>query len=156
VNDFEQQYLANLAAAASYTATADTLTIWESGGKQLLVYKAAPANPLLGQWNVTGYNNGQEAVVGPIEGTTLTVAFMPDGTVTGNAGCNGFNGNYTLEGTALTVGPLASTKKACEQEVMDQETQFLTALQTPTTVETSGATVTLRDADGAMQVTLAP
>lgn len=156
VNAFEQEYLANLAAAASYTATADALTVYESGGKQLLAYEAAPANPILGEWNVTGFNNGQEAVVGPIAGTTLTAAFMPDGTVSGNAGCNTFNGGYTLDGTSLTVGPLATTMKACDQPIMDQETQFLTALQTPSTVETSGATVTLRDADGAMQVTLAP
>jgi heat shock protein HslJ len=46
--------------------------------------------------------------------------------------------------------------KACEQPIMDQEMQFLTALQTPTTVEPSGATVTLRDASGATQVILGP
>jgi heat shock protein HslJ len=156
VNAFEQEYLANLDAAASYTATADALTIYESGGKQLLAYEAAPADPLLGEWNVTGYNNGAEAVISPIAGTTLTATFMPDGTVSGNAGCNTFNGPYTLDGTSLTVGPLATTMKACEQDVMDQETQFLTALQTPTNVETSGATVTLRAESGATQVVLAP
>ena len=37
---------------------------------------------------------------------------------------------------------------------MDQETAFLAALQTPTTVEPSGNTVTLRAADGATQVVL--
>jgi heat shock protein HslJ len=155
VNAFEQQYLANLAAAATFTATADTLTIWESGGKQLLVYAAAPANSVLGEWNVTGYNNGKEAVVSPIAGTTLTATFTPDGQVSGDAGCNTYTGAYTLEGTALTVGPLATTMKACEQDVMDQETQFLTALQTPTNVESSGTTVTLRAASGASQVVLA-
>ncbi len=156
VDAFEQQYLANLAAAASYTATTDALTVWESGGKQLLVYEAAPENPLLGEFNVTGYNNGKEAVVSPLAGTTLTATFGADGQVSGNAGCNTFTGGYTLEGTSLTVGPLATTMMACEQDVMDQETQFLTALQTPTAVETSGATVTLRAASGATQVILAP
>jgi heat shock protein HslJ len=43
---------------------------------------------------------------------------------------------------------------ACEQAIADQETAFLAALQTPTTVETSGATVTLRDASGSTQVVL--
>ena len=156
VNAFEQQYLANLAAAASYTATADALTVYESGGKQLLVFEAAPENPLVGAWNVTGYNNGAEAVVSPITGTTLTATFAEDGTVSGSSGCNTFNGPYTLEGTSLTVGPLATTMKACDQPIMDQEAQFLTALQTPTNVETSGATVTLRAESGATQVVLAP
>jgi heat shock protein HslJ len=39
---------------------------------------------------------------------------------------------------------------------MVQEARFLAALQVPTTVETSGPTVTLRDANGAAQVILAP
>ncbi len=156
VTAVETAYLADLAKAATFTATADTLTIFDSSGKQLLVFGAASANPLEGAWNVTGYNNGKQAVVSPIAGTTLTAVFTPDGNVTGNAGCNDYNGPYKLDGTKLTVGPLASTQKACEQAVMDQETEFLTALQTPTTVEPSGGTVTLRDASGAMQVVLAP
>jgi heat shock protein HslJ len=39
---------------------------------------------------------------------------------------------------------------------MDQEAAFLTALQASTTVEQTGAIVTLRDAGGAIQVTLTP
>ena len=92
----------------------------------------------------------------PIAGTELTVTFTPDGQASGSGGCNNFSGGYTLNGTSLTVGPLATTMKACEQDIMDQEMQFLTALQTPTTVEPSGATVTLRDASGATQVILGP
>jgi heat shock protein HslJ len=156
VTAVETAYLANLAAAATFTATADALTIFGSDGKQLLVYGAAPANPLEGEWNVTGYNNGKQATTSPIAGTTLTATFTPDGKVAGNAGCNTYNGEYKLDGTSLTVGPLATTMMACDQAVMDQETQFLAAFQTPTTVETSGATVTLRDASGATQVILGP
>jgi heat shock protein HslJ len=152
----ETAYLANLAKSATFTATADALTIFGSDGKELLAYGAAPANPLEGEWNVTGYNTGTQAVTSPIAGTTLTATFTADGQVGGNAGCNSYSGTYKLDGTSLTVGPLATTMMACEQPIMDQETKFLAALQTPTTVETSGATVTLRDASGATQVVLAP
>ena len=65
------------------------------------------------------------------------------------------DGSYTLDGDKVTIGPLATTRKACEQAVMDQETAFLAALQTPATVEQNGGVVTLRAADGATQVTLA-
>lgn len=150
----ETAYLANLAASATFTATADALTIYGADGKQLLAYAAAAANPLEGEWLVTGYNNGKEAVTSPIAGTELTATFTPDGQVSGNSGCNTFTGEYKLDGTSLTVGPLASTMMACDQEVMDQEAAFLAALQVPTTVEPSGTTVTLRDADGATQVVL--
>jgi heat shock protein HslJ len=155
VSAVETAYLANLGKSATFTATADSLTIFDADGKQMLTYVPAAANPLLGEWNVTSYNNGKEATVGPIAGTELTATFTPDGKVAGSSGCNTYTGSYELEGTALTVGPLATTMMACEQEIMDQETQFLAAFQTPTTVETSGTTVTLRDADGAAQVILA-
>jgi heat shock protein HslJ len=154
--DLEKAYLANLQGAATFTAAADKLTIFGSSGKELLAYAKGAANPLVGEWNVTGYNNGKEAVVSPLDGTTLTAVFTPDGKVSGNSGCNTYTGSYTLEGTALTVGQLASTMMACDQPIMDQEAQFLAALQVPTTVETSGATVTLRDAAGATQVNLGP
>ena len=156
VSAVETAYLANLAKAATFTATADALTIFDNSGKQVLVYAAASANPLEGEWNVTGYNTGTQAVTSPLAGTTLTATFTPDGQVSGNAGCNTYTGAYKLDGTSLTVGPLATTMMACDQAIMDQETQFLAAIQTPTTVETSGATVTLRDASGATQVVLAP
>ncbi len=152
----ESAYLANLANAATFTATADALTIYDDSGASLLVYAAGPANPLEGEWTVTGYNNGNEAVVSPVVGTELTATFTAD-TVSGDSGCNSFTGGYTLSGDQVTIGPLAGTMKACEPDVMDQETAFLTALQTPgLTVESSGGTVTLRDADGAAQVVMTP
>ncbi len=153
--DVEKAYLADLTNAASFTATADKLTIYDAAGASILVYAAGPANPLVGEWNVTGYNNGKEAVVSPIAGTTLTATFTAD-TVSGSSGCNDYHGSYKLDGDQVTIGPLASTMKACDQAIMDQEAAFLTALQTPSSVEQAGATITLRDASGAMQVNLGP
>jgi heat shock protein HslJ len=154
INAVETAYLANLAQAATFTATADTLTLFDGAGKQLLAYGAAPANPLEGEWIVTGYNTGQQAVTSPITGTTLTATFTADGKVGGNGGCNSYSGPYKLDGTALTVGPLATGMMACAPAIMTQETAFLTALQASTTVEASGAKVTLRNASGAAQVVL--
>lgn len=151
--DVEQVYLANLAAATSFTATADALSLYDSTGAEILVFTAGPENPLVGEWTVTGYNNGRQAVTSPINGTTLTATFTED-QVSGSSGCNTYNGAYTLDGDQLKIGPLASTMKACEQAIMDQEAEFLTALQTPTSVEVNGATVTLRAANGETQVVL--
>jgi heat shock protein HslJ len=152
--DVEQAYLPLLTGAASFTADADALTLFDAGGTPTLIYAAGPANPLEGDWNVTGYNNGKEAVVSPVAGTTLTATFTGD-SVSGSAGCNDYSGPYKLDGDTVAIGPLATTRKACEQAVMDQETQFLTALQTPSTVEQNGGIITLRGAAGATQVTLA-
>jgi len=64
-----------------------------------------------------------------------TVAFSGDGTVTGSGGCNDFNGTYTVDGSKLTFGPLASTKKACAEAVNTLETAYMTALQATTAYE---------------------
>ena len=151
--DVEKAYLPLLTAATSFTATADALTLFDAGGTPTLIYAAGAANPLEGEWNVTGYNNGKEAVVSPVSGTTLTATFTGD-MVSGSAGCNDYSGPYTLDGDKVAIGPLVTTRKACEQPVMDQETEFLTALQTPSTVEQNGGIITLRAASGATQVTL--
>jgi len=64
-----------------------------------------------------------------------TIAFSGDGTVTGSGGCNDFNGTYTVDGSKLTFGPLASTKKACADAVNSLETAYMTALQATTAYE---------------------
>lgn len=152
----EQAYLGNLAKAATFSATSDTLTLYDSAGKSILVYAAAAANPLEGSWDVTGYNNGKQAVVSPVADSTLTAIFTAD-QVSGSAGCNTYSGGYTIDGTTLKIGPLASTMKACADEaVNDQEQQFLAALQNSTTFDQTGNTLTLKAAGGESQVTLAP
>jgi heat shock protein HslJ len=70
----------------------------------------------------------------PVGEVRPTIAFDDQGSVTGNAGCNTFNGEVTIDGSDLTFGPLATTQMACVQEgVADQEQEFLTALQDVTT-----------------------
>jgi heat shock protein HslJ len=57
-----------------------------------------------------------------------TLEFGGDGTVSGFAGCNTFNGTYTVDGAGLTFGPLGSTKIGCERPASAVETGYLGAL----------------------------
>jgi heat shock protein HslJ len=57
----------------------------------------------------------------------LSLAFTPDG-ADGSTGCNTFRGDYTLDGSSLVFDPLATTKRGCEQPLMDQEAAILEAL----------------------------
>jgi len=150
----EDAYFANLGRVATYTATRDRLTLFDGAGRELLGYRIGAANPLVGAWSVTGINNGREAVVSLESGTIVTAAFTADGNVTGSGGCNDYHGPYTAKGQTLTIGPLGSTRKACEPAVMTQETQFFTALGKITTLDPSGPMIMLRDASGATQVVL--
>ncbi|HLA16026.1 MAG TPA: META domain-containing protein [Candidatus Limnocylindrales bacterium] len=154
--DVETAYFAALPTAASFTATGDTLTLFNASGAAILVYKAGPANPLVGDWAVTGYNDGATGVVSPATGTELTATFGEDGTLAGSAGCNTYNGSYTQTGEAIAIGQLATTRKACEEAVMTQETKFLAALQASTSYRINGDVLTLVQSDGSNGVTLVP
>ena len=65
-----------------------------------------------------------------LDNTTVTLNFEADDQLNGSAGCNQYNGRYELDGSKLTIGPLASTRMAClDNGIMDQESAFLQALQ---------------------------
>lgn len=80
------------------------------------------------KWNVQ--NLFTRKVVGD-----LTLEFHNDGTVSGFGGCNNLSGRYTLEGEALTFGPMASTRKMCGPSLDEQEFTFQTFLRTIVRVE---------------------
>jgi len=87
---------------------------------------------------------GTEWILGDLPGQVLadvrpTVSFSGDGTVSGNAGCNTFSGTYTVDGSNLTFGPLATTRMACEGAKGTIETAYVTALQATTAYEITDA-----------------
>jgi putative lipoprotein len=61
---------------------------------------------------------------GVIDHLQSSITFTAAGQAQGFGGCNNFTGGYTLDGTALSLGPLASTKKACPPAIMNQEASF--------------------------------
>jgi heat shock protein HslJ len=91
---------------------------------------AVPEN-LAGNWQLTtmGIQNGT-AITHPT--TTIILNIGSDETVSGNGGCNNYNGPFVLTGTTtpkgqgITIGPLTSTKMYCETSA--QETQYLALL----------------------------
>jgi len=106
-------------------------------------------------WRVTGYNNGKQAVVSVLGGTQLSMAFATDGRVSGSAGCNNYMGTYAVSGSSLEFGPAATTRRMCaEPGVMEQEQQFLEALESVATIRQEGERAELRTADGALAVSL--
>lgn len=57
-----------------------------------------------------------------------TIDFGADGSVSGFAGCNTFNGRFTTDGTMLKLGPLATTKIGCQRPASEIESTYLAAL----------------------------
>lgn len=100
---------------------------------------------------LAGAATAQAAETTPITGTEWHLADAPeaffvlheDATIGGNDGCNLFHGPATLDGNALTVGPLASTMRFCDMEV-----SFTGILDGTHAVAVEGDTLTLTDAQG--------
>lgn len=144
----EKAFLGALTGTLRYAISGDRLTLTPVSGAPL-VFQAEPAPMLQGvNWYVTGFNNGRQAVVGPLLGTTLTLTF-DQGHVYGSGGCNTFRAAYTSEGNRLAIGPVASTRKACSAEgVMQQEREFLAALESVKVWAISGGMLDIHRADG--------
>jgi heat shock protein HslJ len=141
---------------ATSAVAAGKLELLTAEGAVLATF-AAQSQSLAGtSWNVTGYNNGKQAVVSVLNGTSLTMAFAADGKVGGSAGCNRYSAAYTSEGQKLNIGPAAATRMMCTKPegVMEQEQQFLRALETVATARFEGDRLELRTAGGQLAMTL--
>jgi heat shock protein HslJ len=152
VMDQEQAYLIALGETKSYESSANELTLKDGAGNELAVFKPYLPSALEGSWQAIAINNGKEAVVSVINGTTVTAIFGADGTLTGNDGCNNYNSTYTTDGDKIGIGPVATTRMACDQAVMDQEQAYLIALSKAATYTLGKDSLELRDADGALLV----
>jgi heat shock protein HslJ len=148
-------YIAALTQAATYEISGQRMTLLDASGKALATFGQQSRDLSGTSWTVTGYNNGQEAVVSVIAGSSLTLDFGAGGRLTGSAGCNTYTATVEVSGDSLAIGPAASTRKACADPagVMEQEAQFLQALETAKAYRMDGDQLELRTANGALAVT---
>jgi heat shock protein HslJ len=156
VSDQAQAFMAALTGAKRYRVAGGNLELLGANGGVLAVL-AAQSRTLAGTtWEVTGYNNGRQAVVSVLGGTRLTMAFSDDRRVAGTAGCNRYNAAYALDGERLTLGMPAATRMMCAKPegVMEQEQQFLKAFAMVATARFEGDRLELRSPDGALAMTL--
>ena len=86
---------------------------------------------------------------GVIDNAQSTVAFAPDGKVSGSGGCNRLFGTATIAGDALTFSGIGTTRMACAPALMDQEQKFLGALGATRTYRFEGSFLKFYDANGA-------
>jgi len=91
---------------------------------------------------LVGCGGDDEGNAPPLEGTEWTLVdgvdapgdsvptlTLADGSASGFGGCNTFNGGYDLDGDSITIGPLAATLMACEDDKSAAEAVYLPALE---------------------------
>jgi heat shock protein HslJ len=79
-------------------------------------------------WLLTDYVSPDGAVFTVPAAVTPLLAFE-GGNLTGNAGCNTLSSTYTVTGDAIEIGPIMSTKMACEEPMASVEGAYLAALE---------------------------
>lgn len=149
----EQALVTGLPLVTDVEVDGDTTILLDEAGDVLFTFVPGLAGLEGTDWTATGVNTG-DALESSALTEALTLGFDTEGTVSGNGGCNSFSGSYTTEGDTIEIGELASTLIGCEPDVATLEQQYLAALGASSTFELVGTTLTLRDDQAAMQVTL--
>ena len=150
----EQRYLALLARVAAYRLEAESLVLLDQEHRPILQYQAArPATLENTRWQALGINNGRGGLVSSAT-THLSSALFANGRVSGNAGCNSFSAVYELEDGIIAIGPAMATRKYCatSEGSMEQEGQYLRALEQVHSYRLGADGLELRDKNGSLQI----
>lgn len=141
-------------ARPSWSLDGDTLVLQTDSATVTLQDKKVvhPDRPLTGTtWQVTSLVSSQSVSTSrALQDSKPTLTIADDGTVTGFTGCNQFNGHAEVSGTPAIIefGPLATTRKACQEDIDDVERAVLRVLAGKVQTEIASDELRLSSADG--------
>lgn len=69
-------------------------------------------------------------------------------TISGTAGCNTYNASYEADGSEISFGPIAATKKICPEDEQSTEDRYLQLLAEIGSYEVSGRSMSMNETDG--------
>jgi heat shock protein HslJ len=156
--EVEQQFFLGLNAATEYRIAGNVLQIPYGEGASMQVMNFAATQPPVEEvLDLTPLNNtfwylsamGDKPV---LPGTEVTAGFEINadgvtGTMNGSGGCNAYN---AAVGENMSIAPIASTRKACETAVMDQENTYFSWLSTAYTYGRAGDQLLISTAKGVL------
>ena len=88
-------------------------------------------------------------VGGQTEIVSVGVSAQFDGsTISGNSGCNQYNASYEAQGSQISFGPIAGTKKLCGDPADSTETRYLQLLGDVGSFRISGRSMSMNDQSG--------
>jgi len=102
---------------------------------------------LAGTWKLISHGSSTNPT--PAEpNVEASLIFGSDGKLNGNMGCNGFGGDYKVDGSSITFGTIASTLMACADPVMRQESAAFNVLANTAAFKLEGNQLTITSFDG--------
>lgn len=103
-----------------------------------------------GRWLLQSYSTPGGGQQRPLPGTELTARFGADGSLSGSAGCNNYNGSFMAFDQKLRVYSLTASQTLCQTPdgIMEQEGTFLSLMQQGTRMTISAGQLTVFDSGG--------
>ncbi len=161
----EQQFFLGLNAATSYRIIGNILQLPYGEGESMQALNFEATQPEIGEetvdltplagtfWYLSAF--GDNPV---LPGTEITAGFNINedgitGDVSGSGGCNAYNASI---GPNFSVAPIASTKKACQQAVGQQESSYFTWLQSAYGFDRAGNQLLISTANGILTFNSTP
>lgn len=147
-------YMAALTAATAYTIDGSELMLTDASGAPVLLFRVVEQSLAGTNWSAIFFNDSGSAIVS-VTGVQITAAFGADGQVSGFGGCNNYAATYTIgDANAIEIGPIIATQMACSApaNVMEQESQYLAALQSAVVFQVQGQTLEMQNSAGQMAV----
>ncbi|MBT3323125.1 MAG: META domain-containing protein [Anaerolineae bacterium] len=113
-------------------------------------------NPLNNtSWELVSYGDLNSPTLA-LPDTNTYFSFKADNTISGNAGCNTFSGEYKIKGDKLLIEQLAQTLMACvDMAPMEQESAVVTILSGSIEFEFNDNGLIIFSEDGLSALTLA-
>lgn len=114
---------------------------------------APAASPsLTGEWGLVSYGSTSSPTSAD---SSIDTSIMFDAEkISGNVGCNQFNGGYTLEESNIVFTQFISTKMACIGAASVQESAVLSMFAGTSSFSLDGDTLTITSTDGASVIVL--
>jgi heat shock protein HslJ len=132
---------------------ADELTLTSADGATVVTMLdrevADPDRPLEGTRWVVESTISTDAVSSIPSGATASIT-ITDGTVAVESGCNTGSGSVTVGEDALTFGPIATTTRACEDDLMSLESAVFATLVEEVTYAIEANVLTIRSGDAGL------
>lgn len=156
----EREVLARLANVRGIDHGGSVLELLDADGDVLLTYRLQPPEGVTGTWHVNAIHYPDREAIISVRGEL--VVDIAEGLISGNAGCNMFNGTFDITDDGIAVGRLMSTRRFCDDPdadefgptLMEQETALLAALENVSGLQLEGSHLTLLRPDGGISVSL--
>ncbi|MDD2828309.1 MAG: META domain-containing protein [Sulfuricurvum sp.] len=141
-----------LISAKIYENNTSTLVLLGADGKPLLELQALSKIPVEGVYSLNYLNNGKQ-IITQVK-SPITMILSNDGKMDGSTGCNQYTTTYTIKENQITIGFPATTRMICTPELMEQEQNFISALQKSSKISRNGERWEVRDDTGALQFSM--